>query len=61
MDYPPIISGFLLGGWRGVVIQLLIFIASVVIWFPFVKMQDRIYVKEELANAEANAEAATEA
>lgn len=52
---PPIVSGFLLGGWRGVVIQLVIFIASVAIWFPFVKMQDKIYVEQEQTNAEAEA------
>ena len=38
---PPIISGFLLGGWQGVVIQVLIFAASIAIWFPFVKMRTR--------------------
>ena len=44
---PPIISGFLLGGWQGVVIQVLIFAASIAIWFPFVKMQDKICLKQE--------------
>ena len=43
----PIISGFLLGGWQGVVIQVLIFAASIAIWFPFVKMQDKICLKQE--------------
>lgn len=47
MTTPPIISGFLLGGWQGVVIQVLIFAASIAIWFPFVKMQDKICLKQE--------------
>lgn len=44
---PPLISGFLLAGWQGLVIQLLIIIASVAIYFPFVKKQDLAYLAEE--------------
>lgn len=44
---PPIISGFLLGGWRGIVVQLVIIGASVVMYLPFMKRQDAIFVQEE--------------
>ena len=55
---PPIISGFLLGGWQGVVIQVLIFAASIAIWFPFVKMQDKICLKQEQTPRPSNRQAA---
>lgn len=44
---PPLISGFLLAGWQGLVVQLLIIAASVAIYFPFVKKQDTAYLAEE--------------
>ena len=44
---PPIISGFLLAGWQGIVVQIVILIMSVVVYFPFVKKQDRMCVKQE--------------
>lgn len=44
---PPIISGLLLGGFPGLVVQLLIVIASVVIYFPFVKAHDAQLLKQE--------------
>ena len=55
---PPIISGFLLGGWQGVVIQVLIFAASIAIWFPFVKMQDKICLKQEQTPRPSNRQVA---
>ena len=45
---PPIIAGFLLGGWQGAVVQLLTVAVSVAVYFPFVSMQDNIYYKEEM-------------
>lgn len=47
---PPIISGFLVSGWRGALVQILIIIASIVIYYPFLKKLDHEYVKEESNN-----------
>lgn len=44
---PPLISGFLLGGWQGVVVQLVVIAASTLGYLPFMKIQDKIFVKEE--------------
>lgn len=44
---PVIISGFLLGGWKGAFIQLIILIMSVMIYLPFVKRQDMELRKQE--------------
>lgn len=46
---PPFISGFLLGGIPGAIVQLVILAFSVAIYYPFVKAQDRLLVKEETA------------
>ncbi|MBT1173378.1 PTS sugar transporter subunit IIC [Bifidobacterium sp. MA2] len=54
---PPIISGFIVAGWKGSLLQILITAMSTLIYLPFVKMQDRIYVKEEAEMAAAEAEA----
>lgn len=45
---PPIISGFLIGGWRGALVQVATIAMSVFIYLPFVKMQDRLSYEEEL-------------
>lgn len=47
---PPLISGFLLGGFQGIIVQLIILITSVIIYLPFVKRLDRDYQAEEQAN-----------
>ncbi len=44
---PPIIGGFLLGGIRGAITQLVILVYSVIVYLPFVKMQDDLFLKEE--------------
>lgn len=44
---PVIISGFLLGGWRAALIQLIILVLSVVIYFPFVNRQDKECLRQE--------------
>ena len=44
---PPIISGFLLAGWKGIVVQIAILIMSVVVYFPFMKKQDRMCMNQE--------------
>ena len=47
---PPIISGFLVAGWQGAVVQIIAIVASVVIYYPFVKALDNQYRKEESTN-----------
>ncbi len=49
---PPVIAGFLLGGWQGAVVQLGTIVLSVVCYFPFVRMQDKIYYAEEKKTAQ---------
>lgn len=52
---PPILSGFLLGGWQAAVVQLLIIIESCVIYYPFFRKQDNeayaLEQEEEAAEA----------
>jgi PTS system cellobiose-specific IIC component len=52
---PPVISGFILGGWRTALLQIIIMAISIVIYFPFFKKQDSINLKNEQAaqNAES--------
>ncbi|MFI3227164.1 MAG: PTS transporter subunit EIIC [Clostridia bacterium] len=44
---PAIISGFILGGWRGAVVQIIVLIASVVIYYPFMMIQDKMCLSQE--------------
>lgn len=44
---PPIISGFLICGWKGSVLQIFNIIVSALIYYPFYKVLDRQYVKRE--------------
>jgi len=44
---PPIISGFLLSGWQGAVLQIAILAMSVFMYLPFVKLQDKVSYNEE--------------
>lgn len=37
---PTIISGFILAGWRGAVLQLFLILTSVAIYFPFFRIED---------------------
>lgn len=45
---PAILSGFLVGGWQGVVTQLLVLVISTVVYFPFFKIQDRLAYQNEI-------------
>ena len=45
---PMIISGFLLGGWQGVVIQIVNFCVSASIWYIFMIRIDRMEYEKEL-------------
>lgn len=44
---PAIISGFLVGGWRLAILQLVIIIISFIGYFPFIRKQDLIAYEEE--------------
>lgn len=44
---PPIISGLIVAGWRGAVLQIIIIAIATVIYFPFFKALDAKYVIEE--------------
>lgn len=50
---PPIISGFILGGWRAAVVQMLIILESCIIYFPFFKYQDDAAYREEMGEEQA--------
>lgn len=45
---PAILSGFLVGGWQGVVTQLLVLAMSTMVYFPFFKIQDRLAYQNEI-------------
>ena len=47
---PPVIAGFLLDGWQGAVIQIVNLVMATAIYFPFLKAQDRAFLKEEQEN-----------
>lgn len=44
---PVLISGFLSTGWQGAVLQLVLLIAGVFIYMPFIKIMDKQFIKEE--------------
>ncbi|MFD1804723.1 PTS sugar transporter subunit IIC [Mixta tenebrionis] len=44
---PPILSGFILQGYKGVIVQMVVIIVSVLIYYPFMVIQDRIYLEKE--------------
>ena len=50
---PPVINGFLQGGWGLAVWELLMVVASIVLWYPFFKMGDDMALKEELGATKA--------
>lgn len=49
---PPIISGFLIGGWRCALMQVICLLVSVAVYFPFARMLDRQYLKAEQETAQ---------
>jgi cellobiose PTS system EIIC component len=51
---PPIISGFILGGWRTALLQIIIMAISFFIYFPFFKKQDAINLANEKAASGEN-------
>lgn len=48
---PPIISGFLVGGWKVMIWQTIMLITSFFVYLPFVRKQDQILYKQEQAKA----------
>lgn len=44
---PPIISGFLIGGWRTALLQTFILVLSFFVYLPFIKSIDKQYVNQE--------------
>lgn len=44
---PPIVSGFLVAGWQGAIVQVIAVAVSVVIYYPFVKALDQQYLDDE--------------
>lgn len=48
---PPIISGFLIGGWQYAVLQVIALLESILIYLPFAKKYDKMLLEQE-ANAE---------
>ena len=49
---PPVISGFLVSGWRGAMLNIVQIALSAAIYFPFFKIADNLAVKQELENEE---------
>ncbi len=46
---PPIISGFLVSGWQAAVLQGVLIVLGMVMYYPFIKVLDDQYLKEEQA------------
>lgn len=44
---PVIIQGFFFNGWQGIVSQLLQLLVCTLIYIPFIKSQDKVYLAEE--------------
>lgn len=51
---PPIISGFLVGGWQAAVLQIVVLTMSFFIYLPFFKKQDVMSFKNEQDAQKAN-------
>ncbi|OPJ55660.1 PTS sugar transporter subunit IIC [Alkalithermobacter paradoxus] len=50
---PPIIGGFIVGGWKGALMQIIIILMSASVYYPFMKMQDQISYSAELEESDA--------
>jgi len=53
---PPILSGFIIGGWQAATLQLCIIIMAAFIYLPFLKMIDKQQVKQEMQENLSEAE-----
>ena len=45
---PAIISGFMVGGWQGAIVQVIVLGISTLVYFPFFKFQDKLAYANEL-------------
>lgn len=45
--FPIIFGGFLVNGWQGIIAQLIQFILCVIIYIPFMRLQDKAALAEE--------------
>jgi cellobiose PTS system EIIC component len=51
---PPIISGFIVGGWRAALLQAVLIVMAALVYLPFLKAQDKKSLEEEeLAKVES--------
>lgn len=50
---PPLISGFIIGGWQAALLQGLLIFMAAAIYLPFLRMQDKQHVQEEEKEAAA--------
>ena len=44
---PPLVSGFLLCGWQGALLQLVLILLDMAIYLPLIKALDMQFLKEE--------------
>lgn len=49
---PGILSGLLVGGWQGMIWQIIIFALSVLVYWPFAAAYDKVLLTEEAENEE---------
>ncbi|WDF82857.1 PTS sugar transporter subunit IIC [Lacticaseibacillus pabuli] len=56
---PPIMSGFLVGGWKTMLWQALMLVMTFFIYFPFARNQDNLLYKQEQENLAAEEAAKT--
>ncbi len=52
---PFLISGLMVAGWQGLVLQIIILTISTVVYYPFFKKQDMMALKQEEENERKNA------
>ena len=57
---PPIISGFIIGGWKHALFKAFLLVLSIVIYFPFARKVDQMAHADELAAHEAHVHEAEE-
>lgn len=58
---PPIISGFIVGGWQAALLQVVILTISVAMYFPFIRKADQLILADEQALHEEHVHEAEEA
>ena len=56
VDDPTIISGFLVSGWQGSILQALLLVLGMFIYYPFIRVMDDQYLREERKAQEEESE-----